>query len=73
MRVDGKTLTKVSEAPIGMWSQGLAFSSDGRTVLVQNSAQREIQVLAIEDDRVKDTGQRLKFQAAPVAMRARQP
>ena len=71
LRIDGKTLNKISEAPIGAWSQGLAFSSDGRTVLVQNSAQKEIQVLAIENEQVRDTGQRLKFQAAPVAMRAR--
>jgi len=28
-RLDGNTLTKVSEAPIGGWSQGVSFSRDG--------------------------------------------
>jgi DNA-binding beta-propeller fold protein YncE len=70
LRIDGGTLIKVAEAPIGSWSQGLAFSPDGRFVLIQNSAQREIQILAVENEQIKDTGQRLRFKAAPVALRA---
>ena len=33
-RLDGDKLTKVSEAPIGAWSQGASFSKDGKTVVV---------------------------------------
>jgi DNA-binding beta-propeller fold protein YncE len=72
-RIDGKSLSKVSEVPIGGWSQGVAFSADGRTVLVQNPIEREIQVLAIDGDRASDTGQRLKFAGAPGGMRAFRP
>lgn len=39
-----KQLKPVAEAPIGRWSQGIAFSRDGRTVLVQNMVERTIQV-----------------------------
>ncbi len=39
-----KQLKLVAEAPIGHWSQGIAFSRDGRTVLVQNMVERAIQV-----------------------------
>ena len=34
--VDGETLTKVAEAPIGKWAEGLAFSRDGKTIMVQS-------------------------------------
>ena len=39
-----KQLKPIAEAPIGRWSQGIAFSRDGRTVLVQNMVERAIQV-----------------------------
>lgn len=40
---DGR-LHPVAEAPIGGWSQGIAFSRNGRTILVQNMVQRTIDV-----------------------------
>ena len=39
-----RKLRLVAEAPIGRWSQGIAFSRDSRTVLVQNMVERSIQV-----------------------------
>lgn len=39
-----KQLKPLAEAPVGRWSQGIAFSRDGRTVLVQNMVERTIQV-----------------------------
>ena len=39
-----KRLRPVADAPIGHWSQGIAFSRDGRTVLVQSMVERTIQV-----------------------------
>jgi len=39
-----KRLKQVIEVPIGRWSQGIAFTRDGRTVLVQNMVERTIQV-----------------------------
>ncbi len=44
LALENKTLRPVVEAPIGRWSQGIAFSKDGRTVLVQNMVERTIQV-----------------------------
>jgi DNA-binding beta-propeller fold protein YncE len=72
-RIDGKVLTKVSAVATGGWSQGLAFSADGRTVLIQNPMEKEIQILSVDGDRVSDTGQRLKFDGAPGGMRAFRP
>ena len=42
--VADRRLRLVAEAPIGRWSQGIAFSRDSRTVLVQNMVERSIQV-----------------------------
>jgi hypothetical protein len=33
MRIRGKTLSRVAEAPIGRWSQGAAFSPDGKIAM----------------------------------------
>lgn len=39
-----RRLHLTAEAPIGRWSQGIAFSRDSRTVLVQNMVERTVQV-----------------------------
>ena len=39
-----RRLRPVAEASIGRWSQGIAFSRDSRTLLVQNMVERSIQV-----------------------------
>ncbi|MFM0204120.1 hypothetical protein PQR53_30230 [Paraburkholderia fungorum] len=69
LRTDGKKLTKVGEVPTGGWTQGLAFTQDGKTVLVQNTMQKQIEVIIINGDRAVDTGQRLQFDSAPSGMR----
>ncbi|HTI80174.1 MAG TPA: YncE family protein [Acetobacteraceae bacterium] len=42
--VEGTTLRKIDSAPVGGWSEGVAFSRDGRTVLVQSMQDRKIDV-----------------------------
>jgi DNA-binding beta-propeller fold protein YncE len=67
--VDGKKLAKLGEADIGSWSQGAVFSPDGRTLLVQNMVQKEIQVLEVSGSSVRDTGQRIKVKGGPAGIR----
>jgi len=43
--VEGQTLRKVAEAPIGGWVEAAAFSRDGRMVLIQSMADRTVEVL----------------------------
>jgi hypothetical protein len=69
LSVENMRLTRVSEVPTGCWTQGLAFTPDGKTVLVQNTMQKQIEVIAITRDRATDTGQRIQFDAAPSGMR----
>lgn len=42
--MEGQTLRKVAQAPIGGWAEAAAFSRDGKTVLVQSMQDRKIEV-----------------------------
>lgn len=68
-RVSGTTLTRFAEAPIGHWSQGAAFSADGRTILVGNMVEKEIQVFELTGNTLRDTGHRIKVKGGPAAIR----
>jgi DNA-binding beta-propeller fold protein YncE len=68
-RVSGTSLSKVGEAPIGHWSQGAVFSADGRTILVGNMVEKEVQVLEWTGSTLRDTGHRIKVKGGPAAIR----
>jgi DNA-binding beta-propeller fold protein YncE len=42
--VEGQTLRKIAQQPIGPWAEAAAFSRDGKTVLVQSMQDRTIEV-----------------------------
>jgi DNA-binding beta-propeller fold protein YncE len=66
---DGK-LTKVSEAPIGVWSQGASFSKDGKTVVVGNMIQKNLQVFKNDNGKLTDTGQTIPTGGGAAAVRS---
>ena len=68
-RIEGFKPVKVAEAPIGRWSQGIAFSKDGRTILVQNMLERNIQVFRFDGTTLVDTGQRIQLNGGGAAIR----
>jgi DNA-binding beta-propeller fold protein YncE len=68
LRVKDMKLTKVTEAPIGHWSQGAAFSPDGRTILVGNMVEKDVQVFAFDGRALKEVA-RLKVNGGPAAVR----
>jgi DNA-binding beta-propeller fold protein YncE len=69
LRLENKKLTRLAEAPIGHWSQGVAFTPDGQYILVQNMVEKEVMVLRVAGDKLEDTGQRLKVSGGPAAIR----
>jgi DNA-binding beta-propeller fold protein YncE len=69
VRVMGRTLSRVAEAPIGHWSQGAAFSPDGKTILVGNMVEKDYWVFQWDGSTLRDTGQRVKMNGGPVAIR----
>ena len=46
--VTGQTLTQLATAPIGRWVEGIAWSRDGKTLLVQNDRDRTISVFGFD-------------------------
>jgi DNA-binding beta-propeller fold protein YncE len=68
-RFDGFKPVKFAQAPIGHWSQGIAFSRDGTTILVQNMLEKDIQVFRLDGSTLTDTGQRIKLSGGGAALR----
>ena len=69
-KLDNGKLTKASEAPIGAWSQGASFSKDGKTLVVQNMIQKNIQVFKNDDGKLTDTGQKIDVGGGAAAIRS---
>jgi len=68
-KVVGQKLVYTSQVSSGVWTQGVAFSADSKTLLVQNKEQKELQVLRIVGDKLVDTKQRIGLTAGPAAIR----
>jgi len=66
--VKGTTLTKVGEAKIGKWSQGVVWSRNGKTLLAQNMVENTLSVLSFDGKRLKVTGE-IKVKGGPEGLR----
>ncbi|BBK32106.1 6-phosphogluconolactonase (cycloisomerase 2 family) [Stella humosa] len=69
LRIQDRRMTRIAEAPIGTWSQGAAFSADGRTLAVGNVMEKNIQVFRIERNKLVDTGQPIALPGGSGALR----
>lgn len=69
LRIENSRIRVVSEAPAGDWVQGMAFSRDGSTLLIGNMADRTVGVYRIQGDTLRDTGQRIRVDGGPAALR----
>ena len=62
--------TRVNDLPSGEAGQGAVFAKDNKTILVQFNVEKALGVYQIRDDRLVDTGERLKLDAGPASIRA---
>ena len=67
-RIAEGRLQPVSEVRGGQWLQGAAYSTDGRSVVVQDAANRQLRLYRSEGGALADTGERLGFDGAPCAV-----
>ena len=70
--VGPKSLRKMAEAPIGRWSQGVAFSKDGGTILVGSMIDRALDLFRWEDGKLIP-GSKLDVGSGPAAIRTAWP
>ena len=66
--VNGTNLTKVAEARVGKWNQGVAWSRDGKTLLAQSMAEDSLSVLSFDGKSLKITGE-IKVTGGPAGLR----
>jgi DNA-binding beta-propeller fold protein YncE len=66
--VNGTDLTKVAEAKIGKWNQGVAWSRDGKTLVAQNMVEQSLSVLSFDGKNLKITGE-VKVNGGPEGLR----
>lgn len=60
----------VNTLPSGAAAQGLVFTADSKTLLVQFDVEKSLAVFAVRAGRLVDTGLRLKLPAGPASIRA---
>lgn len=63
----------VAELPAGGVPEALAFSPDGRWLLVANLLDADVSVFKVQDGQIVDTGRRLALPGHPGSMRATTP
>ena len=61
---------KVNEVAGGEGSQGIIFTQDSKTVILQLNVERALGIYAIRDGKLVDTGTRIKLAAGPVSIRS---
>ncbi len=67
-KVNGTKLTLVATAKIGTWAQGSVWSKDGKTIVVQATHEKELQVFSFDGKKAKLTGS-IKTNGGGVGMR----
>ena len=56
LTVKGKKLVRLAEGKLGHWSQGVAFASDNKTILVGNMVEKTVQVFQFDEGKLASTG-----------------
>jgi DNA-binding beta-propeller fold protein YncE len=69
---NGSQLTKTAELPVGKWCQGIAWSSNSRTLLVQCMVEQEITVARFTGRALEKTGA-IKVKGGPSGIRTAEP
>jgi DNA-binding beta-propeller fold protein YncE len=70
LRIDGLSVTRAGAIEVGALPEGVAFSPDSRYLYVGNFLAAEMQVLAVDEAGLSDTGVRIALPGRPASMRA---
>jgi len=70
LKRNGKTFAKSQRLQVGRIPEGVAFTTDGKYLVVQCHPDRQLWVFAVKDGNVSDTGQRISVPGQPSSLRA---
>jgi DNA-binding beta-propeller fold protein YncE len=66
----GRSFAQSQRLPVGRIPEGVAFTSDGRSLVVQCHPDRNLWVFSVKNGRVKDSGHRIAVPGMPSSLRA---
>src|SRR5262249_50243235 len=69
LAIDRKKVTQGGEAEVGGPPEGIAFTPDGKYLLVGNFLDQDISILKVDGTKITDTGKRFKLPGHPASMR----
>ena len=69
--IQGTSLVKKAEYPIGRWVQGIAFSPDNSVLAVQNTLEGELQLFKVTNDGLADSGVKIPIGLSAGGLRTR--
>ena len=72
LKIDGKSVRKVTQAEVGGLAEGIAFSPDGRFIYVGNFVDGNIDILRLDGDGLIKVGG-LALPGHPASMRGNTP
>ncbi|MDH3371798.1 MAG: YncE family protein [Gammaproteobacteria bacterium] len=61
---------RTADLPGGEAAQGIVFSADSKTVLVQFNVEKQIAIYAVNDGALRDTGERVPIAGGPASLRS---
>jgi len=61
---------KTADLPGGQAAQGIVFSADSKTVLVQFNVEKQIAIYTVNAGALKDTGERISIAGGPTSLRS---
>jgi DNA-binding beta-propeller fold protein YncE len=67
-KADGTNLTKAADLRTAVWNQGVAWSRDGKTLLVQSMGEQLLSVVSFDGKTLKATGE-IKTKGGPEGIR----
>ncbi|GGF38813.1 hypothetical protein GCM10011611_51450 [Aliidongia dinghuensis] len=74
LKIDGKKVTKVGEAPVGQLAEGIAFSPDGKYLYVGNYLDTDLAVFRVDGTKLTKVGANIKTPGQhPASMRGSTP
>jgi DNA-binding beta-propeller fold protein YncE len=69
----GKTFSQSVDMPIGRIPEGVCFTADGRYLVVQEHAARQLAIFGVDKDDLRDTGVRVSTPGFPSSLRRADP